>query len=68
MEYEDGFYIYTPNAESEERIYELSWHMVIEILEDDIYLHGHTQAFTIDYVNSVGTIGKMVMTQEGVLL
>jgi hypothetical protein len=65
MEYENGFYIYTPNKEGAEGMTELSMPQVIEIIEGDIWLTGVGGDFDIDYVKAVGTIGKMVMTQEG---
>ena len=67
MNYENGFYIYTPSKDAEEGMHELSWHQVIKIIEGDVWLTGCDEAFDIDYANAVGTIGAMVMSQEGVV-
>ena len=67
MEYENGFYIYTPSKEGAEGMHEFSMPQVIEIIESDIWLTGMDEMFDIDYAKSVGTIGKMVMTQDGVI-
>ena len=66
MNYDNGFYIYTPN-EDNQIMDELSIPQVIEIIEDEIWLTGTLQSFDIDYAEAVGTIGKMVMSQEGVV-
>ena len=68
MEYENGFYIYHPSAEGEQSMTELSIHQVIEIIEGEIWLTGISQRFDIHYAEAVGTIGKMVMKQDGTVL
>ena len=67
MHYENGFYIYTPSKEGAEGMTELSMPQVIEIIESDVWLTGMDEMFDIDYVKAVGAIGKMVMTQDGVI-
>jgi hypothetical protein len=67
MNYENGFYIYTPSKEGAEDIHELSMPQVIEIIEGEIWLTGVNGGFDIDYAQAVGVIGKMVMSQEGEL-
>lgn len=67
MEYENGFYIYTPNKETEEGMTELSMPQVIEIIEDEVWLTGVGDTFDLDYVQALGVIGKMVMSQDGKL-
>lgn len=64
--YDNGFYIYTPNKDNQ-TMDGLCIPQVIEIIEMDIWLTGMTEVFEVDYVNAVGTIGKMVMSQEGVV-
>lgn len=64
MDYENGFYIYTPN-EDNQIMDGLSVPQVIEIIEMDIWVTGMSETFDIDYANAVGTIGKMVMSQDG---
>jgi len=67
MEYENGFYIYTPSNESAEELHELSMPQVIEIIEGVIWLTGVPAEFDIDYAEAVGAIGKMVMSQDGII-
>lgn len=67
MEYENGFYIYTPNKETEEDMHELSIPQIIEIIESNVWLTGCAHEFDIDYITAVGCIGKMVMNQKGEL-
>lgn len=65
MEYKNGFYVYRPK-EDVNYIGELSVVQIIEVIEGEIWLTGVGDSFDIDFANSVGEIGKMVMTQEGV--
>ena len=65
MEYENGFYIYTPSKETEEGMTELSMPQVIEVIEGEIWLTGVSDTFDLDYVQALGEIGKMVMSQDG---
>tara|TARA_R110000803_G_scaffold95395_3_gene163375 strand:- start:11772 stop:11978 length:207 start_codon:yes stop_codon:yes gene_type:complete len=67
MDYENGFYIYTPSKEGAEGMHELSMPQVIQIIEGEIWLTGVYQDFDIDYVEALGVIGKMVMDEEGEL-
>jgi len=66
MEYENGFYACTPNPESQQ-MDGLSVPQVIEIIELDIWVTGMGETFDIDYANAVGTIGKMLMSQDGII-
>ena len=68
MNYENGFYIYHPTPEVEEGMHELSIPQIIEIIEGEIWLTGVSGTFDIHYAEAVGVIGKMVMSQEGVVL
>lgn len=67
MKYENGFYIYTPNPETEEDMHELSLPQIIQIIEGQIWLTGVSGDFDIDYAEAVGNIGKMVMNEDGEL-
>ena len=67
MKYKNGFYIYTPNSDTEEGIHELSSPQVIEIIEGQIWLTGVSGHFDIDYTEAVGSIGRMVMSEYGEL-
>jgi hypothetical protein len=67
MEYENGFYIYTPSNDSAEELHELSIPQVIEIIEGVIWVTGVHGEFDIDYAKAVGVIGKMVMSQDGII-
>jgi hypothetical protein len=67
MNYENGFYIYTPSKEAAEGMHELSMPQVIEIIEGEIWLTGVNGGFDIDYAEAVGTIGKILMSQDGEL-
>lgn len=67
MELENGFYTYIPNKDAEEQMSELSIPQVIEIIEGDVWLTGMSEVFDFDYVNALGTIGKMVMSQDGII-
>ena len=67
MNYENGFYIYTPSKEGAEGMHELSMPQVIEIIEGEIWLTGVNGGFDIDYAEAHGVIGKMLMSQEGEL-
>jgi len=64
-DYDNGFYIYTPNKSTEEDMHELSIPQVIQIIEGEVWLTGVSHDNHIDYVEAVGTIGKMVMDEEG---
>tara|TARA_R110000772_G_scaffold152088_1_gene262893 strand:- start:438 stop:641 length:204 start_codon:yes stop_codon:yes gene_type:complete len=66
MNYENGFYIYTPRSDSN-YLGGLSVPQVIEIIESEVWVTGMDETFDIDFVHSVGTIGKMLMSQEGQL-
>lgn len=65
MEYKNGFYIYTPSKETEEGMTELSIPQVIEVIEGEVWLTGVGDIFDLDYVQALGVIGKMVMSQDG---
>jgi len=66
MSLENGFYIYIPNKEADEGMWcELSMPQVIEVIEGEVYLTGLKVEYSIDYVSALGTIGKMVMSQDG---
>lgn len=67
MNYENGFYIYTPSKEGAEGMHELSMPQVIEIIEGEIWLTGVNGGFDIDYTEAVGVVGKMLMNQNGEL-
>lgn len=67
MEYENGFYIFTPTKEGEEGMHEFSIPQVIEIIEGEIWLTGVHGNFDIDYAQAIGVIGKMVMSQDGTI-
>jgi hypothetical protein len=67
MNYENGFYIYTPSKEGAEGMHELSIPQVIQIIEDEIWLAGASGSFDIDYAKAIGVVGKMVMDEEGEL-
>ena len=67
MKYENGFYIYTPSAEAEEGMHDLSMPQVIQIIEGEIWLTGVSGVFDIDYAGAIGVIGKMVMSEDGVI-
>ena len=66
MKYENGFYAYTPNPESQ-HMGALSIPQVIEIIEQDIWVTGMDAVFDIDYAQDVGVIGKMLMSQDGTI-
>lgn len=65
MSYENGFYTYIPSKIAEEQMDELSLPQVIEIIEGYVWLTGVDMVHDVDYVNALGTIGKMVMSQDG---
>jgi hypothetical protein len=65
MEYENGFYIYTPRSDSN-HMGGLSVPQVIEIIESEVWVTGMNETFDIDFTQAAGTIGKMVMSQDGV--
>ncbi len=67
MEYENGFYIYTPSPEAEEGMHELSLPQIIQIIEGSIWLTGVSGEFDIDYAEAIGSIGRMVMSEGGEL-
>lgn len=66
-DYENGFYAYWPNKDNQ-NMDGLAVPQVIEIIEMDIWVTGMDDSFDVDYAKAVGTIGKMLMTQEGVML
>lgn len=66
MEYENGFYAYTPKSDSG-HMGGLSFPQVIEIIEMEVWVTGMDETFDIDYAQSVGVVGKMVMSQEGII-
>tara|TARA_R110002051_G_scaffold310971_1_gene384479 strand:+ start:248 stop:466 length:219 start_codon:yes stop_codon:yes gene_type:complete len=68
MEYENGFYVYIPSEEAAEDMHELSIPQVIEIIEGEVWLSGTIESFDTDYAESVGNIGKMVMSQDGKII
>ena len=63
--YKNGFYIYTPTKDGAENMCELSMPQIIEIYDGAVWLTGCSDYYDIDYVAALGTIGKMVMSQEG---
>lgn len=63
-DYENGFYIYTPN-ENNNDMCELNLHQIIQIIESYIWVTGCTDEFDIDYAEAMGVIGKMVMDEYG---
>lgn len=65
--YKNGFYTYLPSEDGESQMSEISLPQVIEIIEGEVWLTGVSASFEIDYVDALGTIGKMVMSQEGVI-
>lgn len=67
MTYENGFYTYLPGKDADEQMDELSLPQVIEIIEGEVWLTGVDVVHDIDYVNALGTIGNMVMSQDGVI-
>lgn len=66
MEYENGFYAYIPNEDAQQ-MDGLSLPQVIEIIELDIWVTGTVDSFDIDYAQAVGTIGKILMKQDGTI-
>jgi hypothetical protein len=64
MNYDNGFYIYTPNEDAIDMC-PLNLHQVIEINNDEISLTGMDRTFNVDYAEAIGTIGRMVLTPEG---
>jgi len=68
MKYENGFYAYLPSKEGAEGMHELSIPQVIQIIEGQIWLTGVSGDFDIDYALAVGTIGKMLMNEDGVII
>lgn len=66
MNYENGFYAYTPKVDSQ-HMGGLSVPQVIEIIEGDIWVTGMDETFDIDYAQAVGVIGKMLMSQDGII-
>ena len=66
MNYENGFYAYTPNNTNFDSG-GLSVPQVIEIIENDIWVTGMDETFDIDYAQAVGVIGKMLMSQDGII-
>ena len=66
-EYENGFYVYIPKSARKGYFDGLSVPQVIEIREGDIWLTSIDKNFNIDFVESKGCIGKMLMTQQGEL-
>ena len=67
MEYENGFYIYTPSLDAAEGRFELSLPQVIQIIEGEVWLTGVMGGYDIDYTEAMGHIGKMVMNEDGEL-
>lgn len=67
MEYENGFYTYTPSKEAEEGMHELSTPQVIQIIEGEVWLTGINGGCEVDYVAAIGVVGKMVMTEDGII-
>jgi hypothetical protein len=66
-EYKNGLYTYLPSKDVEEQMSAISLPQVIEIIEGEVWLTGVSQSFDVDYVDALGAIGKMVMSQEGVI-
>jgi hypothetical protein len=64
MEYENGFYAYTPK-EDIETITALDCTQVIQIIEGVIWLTGAEGDYSISYAKKIGTIGKMLMNEDG---
>lgn len=65
MRYKNGFYTYTPSAEAQEGMHELSLHQVIQIIEDEVWMTGTSETSHVDYAAAIGVIGKMVMSETG---
>ena len=68
MNYKNGFYTYIPSKEAEEGMHELSIPQVIQIIEDEVWLTGTSETSHVDYAAAIGTIGKMVMSEDGNLI
>ena len=66
MSYENGFYAYTPKEDSQ-HMGGLSVPQVIEIIEMEVWVTGMDETFELGFTLSVGTIGKMLMSQDGVI-
>lgn len=65
MTIKNGFYAYIPSKDGAEQMSELSTPQVIEIDDGEVWLTACVESFDIDYVNALGTIGKMVMSEDG---
>lgn len=68
MEYADGFYIYTPDSDTESLDELTVQSQVIEIIDNKIWVTCTSASFDINYAEIVGTIGRMVMDDRGIAL
>ena len=66
MNYENGFYAYTPKSDTGHHG-GLSVPQVIEIAKSEVWVTGLYETFDLDFVQAVGVIGKMVMSQDGMI-
>ena len=66
MNYENGFYAYTPKKDSQ-HMGGLSVPQVIEIIEMEVWVTGMDETFELDFAKAVGVIGKMLMSQDGII-
>ena len=66
-EYKGGFYAYIPTKECAEDMHELSFSQVVELIGDTVWLTGGYTPYDLDYVQALGTIGVMLMDEDGKL-
>ena len=64
-EYKNGFYAYIPTEECIESMHELSLPQVIQIIENFVWLTGVSNSYNLDYAQALGTIGAMLMDEDG---
>tara|TARA_R110000850_G_C9819832_1_gene452349 strand:- start:79 stop:285 length:207 start_codon:yes stop_codon:yes gene_type:complete len=65
MNYENGFYIYTPTEEADGDWNGLDEPQIIKILWNKVYVFNLKKDIDVDYVSDIGVIGKMIMNEGG---
>lgn len=70
MKYKNGFYVYRPDKSKElgvaiGGINALMVTQVIQVIEGIVWLTGMANEYPVKQVEFYGTIGKMVLTEDG---
>jgi hypothetical protein len=64
MNYENGFYIYTPTEKAIRDRNGLDLPQVIRIIKNKVYVCGSSYKFNIHYVSRIGVIGELLINKD----